>query len=205
MSEEWTKEGPRLRLGVDIDGTIKQTQRAAVEVFNQELNRDVRLEEVTTFHLDSAYGLTPKEGARLWRKLEPKIYQMGVPLENAAEALNQLVREGHEIFFVTARPGMRHITEITKNWLSRYHFPFNGKNLFMGSQDKAAVAMRLSLDLFFEDAPYHLDRLTEAGVPAVIVDAVYNRDYPKPLPRITSWEEGVRLVRMLSGRRLSSL
>ncbi len=190
-----------MRLGVDIDGTIKQTQRAAVEVYNQFLKRNVKLEDVTTFHLDSAYGLTPKEGARLWRKLEPKIYQLGVPLENAAEALNQLAQEGHEIFFVTARPAMKHIAEITKNWLTRYRFPFHGENLFMGSQDKAAVSMKLSIELFFEDAPFHLDRLTEAGVPTVIVDAVYNRDYPKPLPRITSWREGVQLVRELSSRR----
>jgi len=192
------KEVLPLRLGIDIDGTIKQTQQAAVQVYNEFLKRSVRLEDVTTFYLDEAYGLTPKEGARLWRKLEPKIYRLGVPLENAAEALNELAQEGHEIFFITARPGMKHITEITKEWLLKYRFPFNGDNLFMGSQDKAAVSKKLSIELFFEDAPFHLDRLTSAGVPTVIVDAVYNRNYPKPLPRIRSWREGVELVRRWS-------
>ena len=197
------KEVLPLRLGIDIDGTIKQTQKAAVEIYNEYLNRNVRLEDVTTFHLDPAYGLTPKEGARLWRKLEAKIYRLGVPLENAAEALNLLAQEGHEIFFITARPGMKNITEITKEWLTRYRFPYNGENLFMGSQDKAAVSKKLSIELFFEDAPYHLDRLTEAGIPTVIVDAVYNRDYPKPLPRITSWREGVELVRKFSSGQVT--
>jgi uncharacterized HAD superfamily protein len=182
-------------IGVDIDGTIKNTHEAAVRVFNEELNRRVKSEEVTDFYLDQAYGLTKREGARLWRKLEARIYSLGVPLPHASSVLTRLFQQGHRILFITARPGMKKVTHVTKQWLQDHGFPYDGTNLKMGCQDKAVVATDLGVELFFEDAPHHLDKLVKAGVPTVIVDAVYNRDYPHPLPRMKSWDEAFTWVK----------
>lgn len=182
-------------IGVDIDGTIKNTHQAAVRVFNEELNRSVKEEEVTDFYLDKAYGLSKRESTRLWRKLEARIYSLGIPLPHASQFLSRSAREGHRIFFITARPGMKKVVQVTEKWLTEHDFPFDGNNLKMGSQDKAAVARDLGVQLFFEDAPHHLDKLVAAGVPTVIVDAVYNRDYPHDLPRIKSWHEAEEWVK----------
>ncbi|SFJ01014.1 5' nucleotidase, NT5C type [Thermoflavimicrobium dichotomicum] len=178
-----------MKIGVDIDGTIKDTHRAAVEVYNKELNQSVRVEDVTDFYLDQAYGLTKQEGRRLWRKLEEEIYSLGVPLPHAAEVLNELEKRGHEIYFITARPGLKNIAKVTREWLKKHHFPYRDSHLIMDAQNKAKVAKRIGIDLFFEDAPFHLDKLVEQHVPTVIVDAVYNRDYPHPLRRIKDWRE----------------
>lgn len=186
-----------MRIGVDIDGTIKDTRCAAVQVYNEVLNRNVKPEEVTDFYLDKAYGLSPGEGAKLWRKWEHRIYSLGVPLKGAAETLWKLQRRGHEIYFITARPGMKHIADVTKRWLQRHGFPYDPSRLRMSAQDKAKIARELGIQLFFEDAPKHLDRLVEEGIPTVIVDAVYNRDYPGDLPRIKSWDEVFPLVEEL--------
>lgn len=178
-----------MKLGVDIDGTIKDTQRAAVSVYNEEFQKEVRAEDITEFYLDRAYGLTPEEGRKTWRRLEEKIYTLGIPLPHAQEVLNQLSRDGHEIYYITARPGLPKIREVTKRWLRQHGFPYKGDHLMMNSVDKAKVALKVGIDLFFEDAPDHLDRLTQKGIHTVIVDAVYNRQYPKPLPRITDWRQ----------------
>ena len=189
-----------MRIGVDIDGTIKDTRYAAIQVYNEVLNKQVKLEEVTDFYLDKAYGLSPREGARLWRKLEHRIYSLGVPLKGAAETLWKLQRRGHEIYFITARPGMKHITDVTKHWLQKHGFPYDPTRLRMSAQDKAKIARELGIQLFFEDAPKHLDRLVEVGIPTVIVDAVYNRNYPRDLPRISSWYEVFPLVQEMEKR-----
>ncbi|WP_054949098.1 5' nucleotidase, NT5C type [Numidum massiliense] len=187
-----------LRIGVDIDGTIEQTQRAAVEIFNKKLHREVRLEDVRTFHLDEAYGLEKKESKKLWRKLEPKIYSLGVPLEHAAEVLTNLNETGHLIYFITARPGFPHITKITESWLKKHRFPFNGVNLFMNMQNKAKKAKELQLDLFFEDAPDHIERFVQEGVPVVVVDAAYNRKLAYNVPRITAWRDVPELIAQMT-------
>jgi uncharacterized HAD superfamily protein len=181
-------------IGVDIDGTIKDTHRAAVEVHNRVLNRNVRPEDVKEFYLDKAYGLTSKEAAKLWRKLEEEIYSLGLPLAHSAEVLNELVRRGHHIYFITARPGMKNIERVTVEWLKKHGFPYNGENLIMSAQDKAKVAKKLGVEIFFEDAPNHLTNLIKNGVPTVIVDAVYNRDFPETLPRITDWRQVYSLI-----------
>lgn len=181
-------------IGVDIDNTIKDTQHAAVKVYNQKLNQSVKVEDVKEFHLNKAYGLTRQEGRKLWRSLEKEIYQLGIPLANAAKALNKLAREGHRIYFITARPKIRNIEAITRNWLKKYGFPYTGDNLVMNAQDKGKIARKLGVELFFEDAPDHLENLVKNRVPVVVVDAVYNRDFPVPLKRITNWEQVYDLV-----------
>ena len=97
---------------------------------------------------------------------------LGCPLKGAAETLWKLQRRGHEIYFITARPGMKHIADVTKHWLKKHGFPYDPSRLRMGAQDKAKIARELGIQLFFEDAPKHLDRLVEEGIPTVIVDAV---------------------------------
>ncbi|MBA4547867.1 HAD hydrolase-like protein [Thermoactinomyces intermedius] len=181
-------------IGVDIDNTIKDTHRAAVEIYNRKLNQQVKVEDVQDFYLDKAYGLTPKEGQKLWRSLEEEIYQLGVPLNHAVEVLNDLADQGHQIYFITARPDLKNIESVTRKWLKEHGFPYNGKNLIMNSQDKGKVSKELGVELFFEDAPDHLEKLVKSQVPTVIVDAVYNRDFPVPLKRITNWRQVYSLV-----------
>lgn len=181
-------------IGVDIDNTIKDTHRAAVEVYNQKLNQSVKVEDVKEFYLDKAYGLTRQEGRKLWRNLEEEIYQLGIPLTNAVKVLNELAAEGHRIYFITARPRIKNIEKITRKWLKKYGFPYTGDNLIMNAQDKAKAARELGIELFFEDAPNHLENLVQNQVPVVIVDTAYNQDFPVPLKRITDWEQVHDLV-----------
>jgi uncharacterized protein len=183
-----------MKIGVDIDGTIKDTHRAAVEVYNRELNRAVAVEEVTDFYLDRAYGLTPKEGRQLWRKLEVEIYTLGIPLKHAPEVLNDLVKQGHEVFFITARPEIGEIRPVTIAWLKKHGFPYTGDNLIMNAQDKAAKAKEIGIQIFFEDSPVHLENLIRNHIPTVIVNALYNQDVPFSAHRIRDWHEVYELV-----------
>lgn len=183
-----------MKLGIDIDGTIKHTQSAAIKVYNEELNMDIKEDEVTTYYLDEPYGITGEEGAVIWRRLEATIYKIGIPLDHASEVLQQMIEEGHEVYFITARPGFERIRKITEEWLTKHNFPFNGKNLYMNSLNKGKIACKIGIDLFFEDDPDHINNLLAAGIPTVIMDMKYNRDYSKDMPRITDWQEGLKYI-----------
>ncbi len=185
-----------MRLGIDIDGTIKYTHRAAIKIYNEELNMNVKENEVTTYFLDEPFGLTSEEGRKMWRRLEAKIYTIGVPLEHSSESLQQLDKEGHEIFYITARPGFKRIREVTEDWLKKHKFPLNKNNLFMSSQNKSKVALANEIELFFEDDPKHINNLIENGIPTVIVDCPYNRVLSNDIPRIRDWLEGIKYIRM---------
>lgn len=178
-----------MKFGVDIDDTIQDTHLAVIDVFNQELSRTISIEEMDDFYLDRLYDLTPDEEKRLWEKLQEKIYRLGVPRSYAAEVLTRWDQEGHEIYFITARPNEEKIRLITEKWLQKHGFPFHGTNLIMGAYNKAEHALALGIDLFFEDAPQHLDTLVKHQIPTIIMDQVYNRKYPHALPRMDNWRE----------------
>ncbi len=183
-----------MKLGIDIDGTIKYTHRAAIEIYNEELNMNVAEEEVTTYFLDEPFGLTSEEGKKMWRRLETRIYTLGMPIEQSSESLQQLKKEGHEIFFITARPGFKKVRKITEEWLVKYNFPLNKNNLFMSSQNKSKIALSNQIDLFFEDDPFHINNLIKNGISTVVVDRPYNRILPNDIPRINDWFEGIDYI-----------
>ena len=188
-----------MKFGIDIDGTIVDTHRVAVEVYNRVLKKQVRIEDVEEFYLDKAYGLTREEGSKLWHELEEEIYNAGLPFPHSQEVLNRLIEEGHEVYYITARPGVTKVREITIAWLRKHGFPYTENNLHMDSYDKAKVALELGIDLFFEDAPRHLERLLEKGVPTVIVDAAYNRQYTS-CRRIKNWREVYEILEEMETR-----
>jgi uncharacterized HAD superfamily protein len=185
-----------MRLGIDIDGTIKYTHRAAIEIYNRVLNRDVKEQDVTTYLLDEPYGLSDEEGRKLWLRLEAEIYQIGKPLEYSADTLKRLEQEGCEIYYITARPNGKIVQEITEEWLMKYNFPYANK-LFMNSQDKAKIAIDNKIDLFFEDDPMHIRNLITNGIPTVVMDWPYNRLVPSEIPRIKDWLEGFNYVKSI--------
>lgn len=185
-----------MRLGIDIDGTIKYTHRAAIEIYNRVLNRDVKEQDVTTYLLDEPYGLSDEEGRKLWLRLEAEIYQIGKPLEYSADTLKRLEQEGCEIYYITARPNGKIVQEITEEWLMKYNFPCANK-LFMNSQDKAKIAIDNKIDLFFEDDPMHIRNLITNGIPTVVMDWPYNRLVPSEIPRIKDWLEGFNYVKSI--------
>lgn len=184
----------RLKLGVDIDGTIKDTHTAAINVFNREFQKELCPEEVTEYYLDRPYGLSKEEGMKAWEKLESEIYEIGVPLKNASKVLSNLASQGHEIYYITARPDKENIRRITKNWLLRHGFPLQEDRLLMGIEQKEKVAIKLGIDLFFEDAPNHLEGLVRDKVHVIVSDCVYNRDYMPELPRLTDWNQVYEIV-----------
>jgi uncharacterized HAD superfamily protein len=189
-----------VRLGIDIDGTIKYTHRAAIEIYNRVLKRNIKEEEVTTYLLDEPYGLDGEEGRALWRRLEAEIYQIGKPLEYSADSLKRLEQEGFEIVYITARPNGKIVQEITEEWLFKNDFPFADR-LFMNSQDKAKIALEQEIEMFFEDDPMHVQNLVANGIHTVVMDWPYNRVLPNEIPRIKDWIEGFNYVmRWQNGR-----
>ncbi len=183
-----------LTLGVDIDGTIKDTHTAAVQVFNREFQKSYQPEEIKEFYLDRPYGLTREEGFSAWSRLETEIYDIGLPLQNAPNVLQKLAEQGHQIYYITARPDRDDIREVTSRWLQRHGFPFQADRLLMGSHQKEKVAKKVGVDLFFEDAPDYLENLIRDEVDVIISDCVYNRDYKPEHRRFTDWNQVYEIV-----------
>ncbi|WP_027417181.1 5' nucleotidase, NT5C type [Aneurinibacillus terranovensis] len=184
-----------MKIGFDIDDTLNDIRYTITRIFNEHLEREVTNEFVDTFptlHVYDAFNLSHEEGHNLWRKFQDRIHEENLPLEFSSDALNKLTRDGHEIYYITAREDSAR--DATVSWLKKYKFPFQEDHLFIGMKDeeKAGIAKEIGLDLFFDDKPHVLDAFAGTGVKVCIKDTCYNQH--APYQRISSWSELEKIV-----------
>ena len=100
--------------------------------------------------IHEAFGLTDEEGSAMWNSSLEEIYYTSCPaFPNAIEVLNELDKEGHEIYYITSRP--KEHGERTKKWMMEKGFPVQDQRFFYGMQDdeKVHFIQKLQLGLFF--------------------------------------------------------
>lgn len=189
-----------MKFGFDIDDTLINLREHAFRLYQQKLNRQVapeRFQELNCVPIHSLFGLTQEEGGRMWSDLREEIYYTDCPpFPHAVETLQELVRLGHEVYYITAR--MPEHCERTKAWIEQAGFPVQEGRFYcgMGDTEKVQVIEKLGLDFYFDDKPAVLNTLTELPLRVYVRDNSYNRHLD--LPRIVSWSELLDIVKTSS-------
>lgn len=185
-----------MRLGIDIDGTIT-TAYYWLEFFNRHFNTQLEPKDVQHYdhHIDLGIDLKTFKAFRLEHLTE--IHQLAQVREAAAQIIEQLYHQGHEIFLITARE--KQLKFLTRAWLKDHKIPYH-RLFHLGSTDKAGLAKTLGIELFFEDRLETALSLTQAGIPTLLFETSYNQgpDHPYIL-RIDSWREANWIVQKLMG------
>jgi len=184
-----------MRFGFDIDDTLLNLREHAFRLYNAKLDRNVNIDEfhaLTTIPIHEAFGLTAEEGRDLWNLHRAEIYDSAPPFADAVEALQELDRQGHEVYYVTARTAEH--CEQTRRSLERTGFPVKEGRFYcgMGDLEKAHIIGKLCLDYYFDDKPAVLDTLTELDLRVYAKDNPYNRHLD--IPRIVDWSELLEIV-----------
>ncbi|MBN2980393.1 MULTISPECIES: 5' nucleotidase, NT5C type [Cohnella] len=187
-----------MKLGFDIDDTLINLREYAFHLYNKKLNRQIPLErfrELTTVPIHEPFGMTSEEGKEMWNALRDEIYFTDCPpFPGAVEALQRLDREGHEIYYITARDAI--YGDRTKSWLVKAGFPVAPDRFFCGMSDteKVHIIRELGLDYYFDDKPAVLETLSDLTLNVYVKDNSYNRQLR--LPRIVSWDELPELLQL---------
>ncbi|WP_047986545.1 5' nucleotidase, NT5C type [Ornithinibacillus californiensis] len=185
-----------MRFGFDIDDTLINLREHAFHLYNRKLNKRVSLEEfhaLERVEIHEPFGLTDEEGSKLWNSTLEDIYFTDCPpFQDAVETLNKLVEQGHDIFYITARPQQH--GERTKEWMKEQGFPVVDEHFFYGMQDheKIHIIKDLNLDYYVDDKPAILDTLSQEPIKLYLKDQSYNRS--SSFNRIIEWEEFLQLL-----------
>ncbi|WP_409302736.1 5' nucleotidase, NT5C type [Peribacillus sp. SCS-155] len=180
-----------MKFGFDIDDTLINLREHAFHIYNRTLNKNIPLDvfqALQTVEIHEPFGLSAEEGKRMWESsLEEVYYTDCPPYSNAVETLQALDQQGHEIYYITARPSEH--GERTKNWLIEHGFPVREGRFFCGmkDEDKVKIITELDLDYYFDDKPAVLDTLSDGKLKAYAVNQSYNQHLT--IPRITDWAE----------------
>lgn len=192
-----------MKFGFDIDDTLINLREHAFRLYQKKLNRAVepeRFHELTCVPIHSLFGLSAEEGGRMWNSLRDEIYYTDCPpFPGAVEALQQLVRQGHEVYYITARTAEH--CERTKAWIVQAGFPVEEGRFYcgMGDTEKVHIIRKLGLDYYFDDKPAVLDTLSDLPLRVYVRDNSYNRHLN--FPRIVSWSELPGIVAEHAGER----
>jgi uncharacterized protein len=180
-----------MKFGFDIDDTLINLREHAFHIYNKKLNQNIPIHvfrELKTVEIHEPFGLSAEAGKSMWdQSLEEVYYSSCPPFPNAVETLQTLVKEGHEVYYITARP--KEHGERTKKWLLENGFPVEEDKFFCGmkDEDKVKIISELGLDYYFDDKPAVLDTLSDDSLRVFVVNQSYNQHLQ--IPRITNWSE----------------
>ena len=181
-----------MRIGFDIDDTLINLREHAFTIYNDKLGMNVPHEDfhkLERVEIHEIFGMTDEQGKEMWNSSLEEIYYTSCPAyPNAIEMLSELSTNGHDIFYITARP--KEHGERTKNWMRLQGFPVHDQHFFYGMADhqKGKFITELNLDYYFDDKPEVLNALKEVnGTKLIVRDQTYNRHLT--FPRIVDWTD----------------
>ncbi|WEK54097.1 MAG: HAD family acid phosphatase [Candidatus Cohnella colombiensis] len=180
-----------MKFGFDIDDTLINLREHAFHIYNKKLNQNVELEQfhaLDKVQIHELFGMTAEQGSEMWKSsLEEIYYTTCPPYPDAVEALQRLDREGHEIYYITAR--REEHGERTMKWMIDQKFPVRKDRFYYGMQDedKVSIIEKLNLDYYFDDKPAVLMTLGHLPIQLYAKSQSYNRHLE--LPCITSWSQ----------------
>jgi uncharacterized HAD superfamily protein len=120
------------------------------------------------------------------------------PYEEAVEAIRELRRRGHKIYFITSRP--KRLQPMTYKWLRRHGIPFDSLKVIGKDVPKGVYGRNLHLDMFVDDIESNLESMWKfkkrwrKGL--LLLDKPWNRAYHdgSRFKRVYDWQEILRHV-----------
>ena len=155
----------RKRIGIDVDGVLRDFNKAAVEVYNREFGENKRPEDMTEYDLGKSYPLVKDAEDFFFRRHPKELFFDAEVIAGARDAFNHLYML-HDVVILTTQPTA--VQKIyTIEWLVKNGFNFNDL-CFLHDKNKFG-----RLDYFIDDNPKKFDGV-DAGL-GVLIDAPYNK------------------------------
>lgn len=190
-----------MKLGIDIDGVLADFNTSFIHLVKQQTG--IQLPPVSDTYPDTwsyhrAGGVTEKQDNALWEFIKTSsFWGQLLPMKGALDALerlNSLSVDGHDIYFITARPG-KLAKFFTDLWLQRHGMVFPTT---LVTSNKGPVVVGLGLDIFVDDKPENnLEVLTHCELAKVRAPWVYLVDAPYNKWATNAKDYGVRVASLM--------
>lgn len=176
-----------------MDDVLENLSEAWVEYLNNKFGTNVDAESVTDWQIylffpelskDQVYGALAEDA--LWGTVKP--------IDGAYDALESLIRDGHQIYVVTTSHYLALATKM-EEVLFRY-YPFIRWNQVILTSNKQMIRG----DVLIDDG---IHNLVDGDYIKILMDRPYNRAYDAEamgMYRVKTWAEILELIRSLSDR-----
>jgi len=176
-----------VRIGVDIDGVVSDSYPFWLTELNLHFGKDIAVIDDYEMHL--VFDVSKEVINDYFVCNAERLLMTPKPICGAKEGIETLLREGHEIIYITARtPEER---DVTVRWLTMCGIPHKHEHvLFAGITSKLDLVKLWKIEAFIEDYQVNARLIAESGVPVFLLNASYNQqELPTGITRCQSWEE----------------
>ena len=181
--------------GIDIDGVCVDFVGAFSRFLKNNLNVWYEDDDIKDYHwYNCDLGITKEDFDREFDNfgLNKEEYRLLSPILGARNAIQFLVRNAKDVWFITGRP--HYAYEQTVDSLLNLFNIESDRIIFSSGKDyKSNVVNRLGVDVFIDDAPhYALSLANNTKAKVYLMDATYNKELNHSrITRVDSWREFV--------------
>lgn len=172
-----------MRIGIDIDGVLTNLEQFSVDYFSKfcsDNNINYTIGK-SSYNIYNTFNVTKEQEDLFWEKYILEYAKNENIRPFAAEVIQKLRDNGHEIYIITARwltnredslgDNMRNIV---KSWLKKNNVIYD-EIIFTKSQNesKKQDINENNIDLMIEDNPNNINELSNI-IPVICYNATYN-------------------------------
>lgn len=182
-----------MRIGLDIDNVILNTDEKLLEAFKKE---DKNKRNKGIINKDAPYIMM---GMFDWTKEEIDLFLEEhmeyiahnlSPLKDAKKYMDLLLKEKHELYLVSNRayPQYKAPMKTTIDSLEKNKINYT-KLILTETNDKSREVLENKIDIFIDDRATNCLKLMEYNIPCILFKTIYERRVFPNLDSVNNWEE----------------
>lgn len=186
-----------MRIGIDIDGVLTDIEQFVIDYISKYCVENKIKYNIGDYdyNYSKTFNITDEQEENFWNEYLEYYAVNEKARPFAAEVINKLREDGHEIYIITARwltnrdddIGNR-MKEIVKNWLHENKILYD-KLIFSKAlkERKSQEIIEHKIDLMIEDSPNNINELANI-IPVICYNAEYNKNcIDNKIIRCYSW------------------
>lgn len=162
-----------MRIGIDIDGCIRDVHDKLIQVYKRELDQDFHwidpVEKWRVYNLDNNSSLGVDLYPFWFQTHAEEIYTKSLPFPGYKNINNLHEVYGHDLIVITDQPNWK-TAEYTVKWINEY---LNVQEIHFTSNKYL-----ITCDLYLDDAPHNIKDFMATGLDYVIMTRPWNEDDP---------------------------
>ena len=185
-----------MRIGVDIDGVVSDSYPFWLMELNLHFGKNITVIDDYEMHL--VFDVSRDAMNDYFVCNAERLLMSPQPISGAKEGIETLLREGHEVIYITARtPEER---DVTVRWLTMCEIPHEDDHvLFAGFSSKLDLVKQWGIEAFIEDYQVNAKLIAQGGVPVFLLNASYNQEeLATGITRCHSWDEILEGIQSLN-------
>lgn len=171
-----------MNIGIDIDGVLTDIERMILDYGSKlcvDENWPINL-KLGEYDETKEFGWTAEQSEKFWNTYWIKYVIEGKTREFAQKIIEKLQKDGHKIFFITARNEENmpleysgKIQELTKKWLENQNIKYE-KIIFSADSEKLSKCLENNVEVMIEDSPSNIEYISKK-IKVIKIDCQYNR------------------------------